>query len=81
MVSSSVIYALLSLICAGGNDVVFKRYAAKNCSRGAYVFGIGLVWAVLQLAYASQKGFEFGFTGAPMFYGLACRYWRPDKSN
>lgn len=71
MVSSSVIYALLSLICAGGNDVVFKRYAAKNRSRGAYVFGIGLVWAVLQLAYAVQKGFGLGFTEASMSYGLA----------
>jgi len=70
MVTSSVFYALLSLICAGGNDVVFKRYAAKNRSRGTYVFGIGLVWAVLQIAYASQKGFAFSFSGASLSYGL-----------
>jgi hypothetical protein len=42
-VSSSILYALLSLVFAAGHDVVFKRYAAKERSRGAYIFGIGLI--------------------------------------
>lgn len=71
MATSSVFYALISLVCAGGNDVVFKRYAAKDRSRGAYVFGIGLVWAVLQILYASQKGLELSLSGVSLFYGLA----------
>ena len=70
MISSTVFYALLSLICAGGNDVVFKRYAAKNRSRGTYIWGIGLVWAVLQVAYASIRGIGFSFSETSLFYGL-----------
>jgi drug/metabolite transporter (DMT)-like permease len=45
---SAVTFALLSLCFAGLNDVVFKRYSAKDRSRGALVFGIGLVWLLLQ---------------------------------
>ena len=71
MISSTVLYALLSLICAGGNDVVFKRYAAKNRSRGAYVFGIGCVWAILQIAFALVRGMEFSLSAPSLSYGLA----------
>ena len=46
--NSAVTFALLSLCFAGLNDVVFKRYSAKDRSRGALVFGIGLVWLLLQ---------------------------------
>lgn len=45
---SAVGFALLSLLFAGLNDVVFKRYSARDRSRGALVFGIGLVWLLLQ---------------------------------
>ncbi len=41
-------FALLSLLFAGLNDVVFKRYSAQSSSRGALVFGIGVVWLLLQ---------------------------------
>lgn len=56
---SSILYALLSLAFAAVNDVVFKSYAAKNRSRGAYVFGIGLVWFSLQLSTVFAHGIEF----------------------
>ena len=46
--NSAVTFALLSLCFAGLNGVVFKRFSAKVRSRGALVFGIGLVWLLLQ---------------------------------
>jgi len=67
--SPTVVFALLSLTCAGVNDVVFKRYAAKDRSRGAYVFGIGVVWAVLQLSYAAGTGLEPALSGITLRYG------------
>lgn len=69
--SASVTYALLSLACAGVNDVVFKRYAAKERSRGAYVCGIGLVWALLQVAWAANRGLEWTLSDLSLGYGLA----------
>ncbi len=46
--SPAIFYALLSLVFAATNDVVFKRYASRDRSRGVYVFGIGLIWFLLQ---------------------------------
>ncbi|MDF1579204.1 MAG: DMT family transporter [Desulfuromonadales bacterium] len=71
MISTSVLYALLSLTCAGVNDVVFKRYAGKDRSRGGYVFGIGLIWLILQLAYAAIRGIEFTLSDISLVYGFA----------
>jgi drug/metabolite transporter (DMT)-like permease len=71
VVSTAVGYALLSLVCAGGNDVVFKRYARKERSRGMYVFGIGIVWAALQTAYLSASGVGFDTSRITLAYGLA----------
>ena len=48
--SRAIIFALLSLVFAGLLDVVYKRYSRKSRSRGTYVFGIGVVWWVLQSA-------------------------------
>ena len=69
--TSSVVFALLSLSCAGVNDVVFKRYAAKDRSRGMYVCGIGLVWAALQLAMAHGRGVALAFEANTLGYGAA----------
>jgi drug/metabolite transporter (DMT)-like permease len=44
------LFALLSLFFAGLLDVVYKRYSRKERSRGTYVFGIGVVWCMLQTA-------------------------------
>ena len=46
--SPAILFALLSLFFAGLLDVVYKRYSRKERSRGTYVFGIGVVWCVLQ---------------------------------
>ncbi len=48
--SRAIMFALLSLFFAGMLDVVYKRYSRKSRSRGTYVFGIGVVWCVLQSA-------------------------------
>ncbi len=71
MASRTVVYALLSLLSAGCNDVVFKRYAAKDRSRGAYVFGIGVVWALLQVAWGLRNPPAAGISLLSLWYGLA----------
>ena len=67
---SPIISALLSLCFAGINDVVFKRYAAKDRSRGAVVFGIGLVWALLQAFTLWGKDVSVQTDVTTMGYGL-----------
>lgn len=53
--SDAVTYALLSLGSAGLLDVVYKRYSRKTRSRGTYVFGIGVVWAIMQSIVMALK--------------------------
>jgi drug/metabolite transporter (DMT)-like permease len=65
-----ILFALLSLVFAAANDVVFKRYAAKERSRGAYVFGIGLVWFILQVPTAFARGVELPLAAMTMGCGL-----------
>jgi drug/metabolite transporter (DMT)-like permease len=68
--STAILYALLSLFFAGMNDVLFKRYSARERSRGMLIFGIGLVWALLQglLLYARHEGLQLD--GVSLGYGL-----------
>ena len=54
--TNAVIFALLSLCFAGLNDVMYKRYSMKDRSRGVLVFGIGLVWVLLQSLTLLVKG-------------------------
>ncbi|MCD6581966.1 MAG: DMT family transporter [Desulfuromusa sp.] len=68
---SPIHYALLSLVCAGVNDVVFKRYSNKDRSRGMYVFGIGLVWTILQLIVLAISGEPLDLSRISLIYGLA----------
>lgn len=42
--TAAIAFALVSMVFAGINDVVFKRYAQGPGARGTYVFGIGVVW-------------------------------------
>ena len=56
---SPIFFATLSMLFAGINDVVFKRYSAKDRSRGMYVLGIGVVWTVLQVGTFWLKGTPF----------------------
>jgi drug/metabolite transporter (DMT)-like permease len=67
----AITYALLSLCFAGMNDVVFKRYSMKDRSRGAIVFGIGVVWALLQGFTLWGKGGALHLDPVTLGYGLA----------
>ena len=67
---SPIIYALLSLLFAAAHDVVFKRYAAKDRSRGTYVFGIGLIWFILQVPTAIVQGIELPLAAVTLGFGL-----------
>ncbi len=51
--STAVLFALVSMAFAGINDVVFKRYALSTRARGTYVFGIGVVWGLINLSAAA----------------------------
>jgi len=57
--SGGVSFALLSMLFAGVNDVVFKKYSARERSRGMYVFGIGVTWSVLQVLFMRVEGIPF----------------------
>lgn len=67
----AVTFALLSLLFAGVNDVVFKRYARKARSRGMYVFGMGVVWTVLQALSFVALGVAPSFDQGTLAFGLA----------
>lgn len=68
--SYAVMFALLSLFSAGLLDVVYKRYSRKDRSRGAYVFGIGVVWFVLQTATLALSGESLVVNSTSIHYGL-----------
>ncbi len=68
--SNGVSFALLSMIFAGIYDVVCKKYSAKERSRGMYVLGIGLTWAVMQLFWMRLNDIPFHAETATISYGL-----------
>jgi drug/metabolite transporter (DMT)-like permease len=68
--SNGVFFALLSMIFAGANDVLFKKYSAKERSRGMYVLGIGLTWTILQLLYMQVENAPFFAEINTIKYGL-----------
>lgn len=68
--SKGVYFALLSMIFAGVNDVVFKKYSAKERSRGMYVLGIGITWTILQLLFMQAENVPFVTEINTIKYGL-----------
>jgi drug/metabolite transporter (DMT)-like permease len=58
------------MLFAGINDVIFKKYAVKNRSRGMYVLGVGLTWAILQISYSFFSRVSFNFDTPTIQYGL-----------
>jgi drug/metabolite transporter (DMT)-like permease len=68
--SNGVYFALLSMIFAGINDVVFKKYSAKERSRGMYVLGIGITWTILQLLFMQAENIHFVAEINTIKYGL-----------
>ncbi len=69
--NAAILYALLSLFFAGMNDVVFKRYAAKDRSRGMVIFAIGLVWLCLQWLMLQSGHEALQLDRVSLAYGLA----------
>lgn len=70
MVSAAVGFALVSLLLAGMNDVVFKRYARVSRSRGTYVLGMGVVWTALQATIVFLGGAEPRIDQETLLFGL-----------
>jgi len=68
--SNGVYFALLSMIFAGVNDVVFKKYSAKERSKGMYVLGIGITWSILQLLFMQAENVPFVAEINTIKYGL-----------
>lgn len=69
--NAAILYALLSLFFAGMNDVVFKRYAAKDRSRGMVIFAIGLVWLSLQWLMLQSGHEAIQLDSVSLAYGSA----------
>ena len=63
-------FALLSLLFAGINDVVFKKYSSKERSKGMYVFGIGIIWTFLQAVAINTLDISFSYDFISISYGL-----------
>ena len=68
--SRAILFALLSLFFAGLLDVVYKRYSRKERSRGTYVFGIGVVWCMLQTAALAMGEEALIVDATSIRYGL-----------
>ena len=65
-----VLFAVLSLVCAGFNDVVFKRYSSKIRSRGMYILGTGIVWTFLQAVAFAIKGDSLSYDPMSLGFGM-----------
>jgi drug/metabolite transporter (DMT)-like permease len=66
----AIAFAGLSLLFAGFNDVVFKKYSSKERSRGMNVLGIGIVWSVLQAVTSLFQGTMVVWDWVSIGYGL-----------
>jgi drug/metabolite transporter (DMT)-like permease len=70
VLSPAIIFALLSLIIGGLNEVVFKRYSARDRSRGMMICGVGVVWTFLLIIDVTIRGDAIVFTQATWLFGL-----------
>ncbi len=59
---NAILLALASMLCAAVNDFLFKLYARKGDSIGAYLALIGLIWTVV---FAALAGFDGARLMAP----------------
>lgn len=69
--SYAVAFALLSMTFGGLIDTLYKVYARKARSRGVYLFGMGLVWFLLQLIEFGARGESLQFNTVDLRYGIA----------
>ncbi len=58
----AVLFALACCLCSAVNDFVFRLYARKTRSRGAYVLIIGLVWTLVFLFFTDWRVDSWGET-------------------
>src|SRR5688572_15166204 len=59
----ALVFALVSLLFAGFNDVLFKLYSRERRPRGLYLGLIGVFWTLFFLALgASTTGLKFSET-------------------
>lgn len=70
MVDLAILFAPLSLMLGGLNEVVFKRYSARERSRGMMISGIGLVWIILLAVDIGLRGDAIEIEPAGLTYGL-----------
>jgi len=70
MQNTAIYFALLSLIFGGLNEIVFKRYSARERSRGMMISGVGLVWCLLLSLDVHLRGDTILFNQPTWFYGL-----------
>ncbi len=70
MLELAILFAILSLVFGGLNEVVFKRYSAVERSRGMMVFGIGIVWTALLIVDVTLRQEAFLFNRATWSFGL-----------
>jgi drug/metabolite transporter (DMT)-like permease len=70
MQDTAIYFALLSLIFGGLNEVVFKRYSARERSRGMMICGVGFVWSLLLSLDVSVRGDSILFNTPTWIYGL-----------
>ena len=71
MSTSPILLSLLCLVAAGLLDLIFKLYAGRPRSRGMLIFGIGCIWAALQMVYMIYIGEEVMLDRATLIYGLS----------
>jgi drug/metabolite transporter (DMT)-like permease len=69
--SAAIGFALVSLLFAGVNDVVFKRYSRQVRSRGMFILGIGIVWGILQLLALVIQGQQVDLATPTLAFGIA----------
>ena len=62
--------AILCVIASGLLDLTFKLYAARPRSRGMLIFGIGVVWSLLQYGYMTYVASPVVFDLTTLTYGL-----------
>jgi uncharacterized membrane protein len=63
----TLFFALACCLCAAINDLVFRLYARKNRSRGAYILIIGLIWTLTFLLFGN---FNLASWQATLFWGI-----------
>ena len=70
MFDLAILFAVLSLVFGGLNEIVFKRYSAQQRSRGMMISGVGVVWSILLFVDVYLRGDQIVFVNGAGLYGL-----------